>query len=53
MEFLREEAKIMAAISHPNIVKLYSMTETDLRFFLRMELIQHGTLGTLGLTQPS
>jgi serine/threonine protein kinase len=46
IDSLREEAKIMSSISHPNVVKLYSMHETELRFYLRMELIQHGTLGT-------
>jgi serine/threonine protein kinase len=39
IDSLREEAKIMSGISHPNVVKLYSMHETELRFYLRMELI--------------
>jgi hypothetical protein len=43
----------MSGISHPNVVKLYSMHETELRFYLRMDLIKHGTLGTQWVTQPS
>lgn len=36
IDCLREEAKIMSGISHPNVVRLHSVHETDLRFYLKM-----------------
>lgn len=46
MECLREEARLLSSISHPNIVKVYEFVETDTFIFLRMEIIRNGTLGT-------
>ena len=38
---LHREAKVVAALSHPNIVHVYSVEEVDDTFFITMELV-HG-----------
>ncbi|RYD70452.1 MAG: serine/threonine protein kinase, partial [Verrucomicrobiaceae bacterium] len=44
LERLNDEAAIMAQLSHPNVVRVFSIGEDRGQFFLAMELIQHGTL---------
>lgn len=51
MECLREEARLLSSIDHPNIVKVYEFVETNTYIFLRMELIRNGTLCTNALMQ--
>ncbi|MBT3328247.1 MAG: protein kinase, partial [Gemmatimonadales bacterium] len=38
LERFRREAKVMATLSHPNIIKVDDFGETDDRYWLRMEL---------------
>lgn len=45
MECLREEARLLSSINHPNIVKVYEFVETNTFIYLRMEIIRNGTLG--------
>jgi eukaryotic-like serine/threonine-protein kinase len=47
LERLVREAKTVAALSHPNIVTLYSIEEADELHFLTMELVDGQTLGDL------
>ena len=43
----RLEARVVAALSHPNIVEIYEFDEYNGRFYLRMELLPDGSLRTL------
>ncbi|MBT7061472.1 MAG: SUMF1/EgtB/PvdO family nonheme iron enzyme [Lentisphaerae bacterium] len=40
LERFRREAKVMAKLSHPNIIKVSDFGETEGRYWLRMELAQ-------------
>ena len=40
LERFRREAKVMAKLNHPNILKVDDFGETDGRYWLRMELIE-------------
>ncbi len=51
LERLRDEAAIMAQLSHPNVVRVFSIGEDRGQFFLAMELIEHGTLDDVLQTQ--
>jgi serine/threonine-protein kinase len=47
LERLSREAKTVAALSHPNIVTLYSIEEAEGLHFLTMELVEGETLADL------
>lgn len=53
IECLREEAKILSTIEHPNIVKVYEFVETNTFIYLKMEIVKNGTLGKVPLTQKN
>jgi serine/threonine protein kinase len=36
IDCLREEAKLLSTIEHPNIVKVYDFVETDTFIYLKM-----------------
>ncbi len=44
LERFRREAKVVAALSHPNIVTIYSVEEVDGLHFLTMEYVEGKTL---------
>ncbi len=44
LERFKHEARTVAAMSHPHIVTIFSIEETDRRHFITMELIQGKTL---------
>lgn len=43
LERFRREAKVMAQLSHPNILKVDDFGETDGRYWLRMEIVTGGS----------
>jgi serine/threonine protein kinase len=45
IDCLREEAKLLSTIDHPNIVKVHEFVETDTFIYLKMELVKNGALG--------
>lgn len=44
IEQFEQEAKITAAISHPHVVKVYTVGQAFQRFFIAMELVPGGSL---------
>jgi len=44
---LEHEARVVAALNHPNIVTVYSVEECGGRYFITMELVEGRTLGDL------
>jgi serine/threonine protein kinase/tetratricopeptide (TPR) repeat protein len=52
LERFRHEARVVAALSHPNIVTLYSVEHADGTHFLTMELVQGRTLDVLMAERP-
>lgn len=51
LERFRREAKVMAKLDHPNILKVDDFGETDQRYWLRMELAE-GVAGCAGCEKP-
>ena len=47
MERLRREARLLAQVSHPNVVRLYDVTEHDGQYCLVSELVEGTPLGDL------
>jgi len=47
LDRFRREARLVAALNHPNIVTVYSIEEADGLHFLTMELVRGATLGQL------
>src|SRR5689334_16808173 len=47
LERFQREARVLAALSHPNIVTIYSVEQADGRHFLTMEKIQGRPLDKL------
>jgi len=47
IERFRREARVLAAINHPNIVTIYSVEESDGRHYLTMELVRGKTVTDL------
>ncbi len=52
VERFRREAQAIAALSHPNIVTIHSVEESDGRHFLVMELVEGQTLDEHTGSQP-
>jgi len=50
-EKLAAEARLTAAVNHPNVVKVYSFGEDHGQFYLAMELVEKGSLDGLMLLQ--
>ncbi|HEY8901405.1 MAG TPA: serine/threonine-protein kinase [Chthoniobacterales bacterium] len=50
-EKLATEARMTAAVNHPNVVKVYSFGEDHGQFYLAMELVEKGSLDGLMLLQ--
>lgn len=50
VERFRREARLLAAMSHPNVVTVYSVEESEGRAFITMELVQGQTLS--GFVRP-
>ena len=48
---LAAEARLTAAVNHPNVVKVFSFGEDHGRFYLAMELVEKGSLDSLMLLQ--
>ncbi|MGE5208592.1 MAG: serine/threonine-protein kinase [Alphaproteobacteria bacterium] len=44
---LQEEARVAASVNHPNVVQIFSMGTDHGRFYVVMELIDHGSLDDL------
>ncbi|OMJ85529.1 hypothetical protein SteCoe_13146 [Stentor coeruleus] len=42
---MRKEASVLSELDHPNIVKFFSVKESNLRIFIVMEYVRGGTLG--------
>ncbi len=43
----RDEAEIIASLSHPNIIPIFEMGETDTLYFQVMQLVQGADLGSI------
>ena len=52
LERFRREARAVAALSHPNIVTIYSVDHANDTYFLTMELVQGRTLEALVSERP-
>ncbi|MDD5201061.1 MAG: protein kinase [Terrimicrobiaceae bacterium] len=50
-EKLASEARLTAAVSHPNVVKVFSFGEDHGQFYLAMELVEKGSLDGLMMLQ--
>ena len=49
---LEQEARVTAAVNHPNVVQLYSSGSAHGQIYLVMELVNHGSLEDLMAQQP-
>ena len=49
-EMFLDEARVACTLSHPNIVHIYEVGETDGRLFMAMELVTGETLATIART---
>ena len=49
---LEQEARITAAVNHPNVVQVYSTGTAHGQIYLVMELVDHGSLDDLMALQP-
>lgn len=44
VKMFEREARVMAMVSHPNVVKIYSVGESDGQFYIAMELVEGSNL---------
>lgn len=49
---LEQEARVTAAVNHPNVVQVYSTGTAHGQIYLVMELVDHGSLDDLMAQQP-
>ncbi|HEX8281688.1 MAG TPA: protein kinase, partial [Chthoniobacterales bacterium] len=49
---LEQEARVTAAVNHPNVVQVYSSGTAHGQIYLVMELVDHGSLDDLMAQQP-
>lgn len=49
---LKQEAKILSSLNHPNIIKFKHLKETETRIFIVMEIVNGGTLQDLIKKEP-